>query len=67
MKKIDWKEVALDPDLAKKFTIEVFNKFQTLSPDPVAVDNVEDIYSNLVKTTHFHFHFHFHFHCPRKR
>ena len=51
MKKIDWKEVSSNSDLSKNFAIQVFNKFQSLSTSEIDSDNVEEVYSNLIKST----------------
>jgi len=51
MKSIDWKEVAFNSQMCKDFTIQVFNKFQLLSSTDVETENIEDIYSKLIKST----------------
>ena len=51
MKSIDWKKVASDSQMCKDFTIQVFNKFQLLSTTEVDTENVEDVYSKLIKST----------------
>ena len=51
MKIIDWKEVAFNSQMCKDFTIQVFNKFQLLSSTDVGTENVEDVYSKLIKST----------------
>ena len=51
MKSIDWKEVASDRHTSKDFAIQVFNKFQFLSTTEVHTENVEDVYSKLIKST----------------
>ena len=51
MKKIDWREVSSNSDLSKNFAIQVFNKFQSLSTSEIDSDNVEEVYSNLIKST----------------
>ena len=51
MKTIDWKEVSCNQDLSKNFTLEVYNKFQSLSPVDVDADNVDDVYNSLIKST----------------
>ena len=51
MKSIDWKEVSTNYDMSKQFTLEVYNKFQSLSTSEINADNIEEVYSNLVKST----------------
>ena len=51
MKSIDWKEVASNSHTSKDFDIQGFNKFQLLSTTDVDTENVEDVYSNLIKST----------------
>ena len=51
MKTIDWKEVSTNIDMSKQFTLDVYNKFQSLSISEVNTDNIEKFYSNLVKLT----------------
>ena len=51
MKRIDWKEVSTNSELSKNFAIQVFNKFQSLSSSEINADNVEEIYSHLIKST----------------
>ena len=51
MKTIDWKEVSNNSELTQKFTLEVFNKFQSLSVSDITTENIEEVYSNLVKST----------------
>ena len=51
MKTIDWTEVSCNQDLSKNFTLEVYNKFQSLSPVDIDADNVDDVYNSLIKST----------------
>ena len=51
MKKIDWKEVSSNKDSSKDFAIQVFNKFQSLSTSEINSENVEEVYSHLIKST----------------
>ena len=51
MKTIDWKEVSCNQDLSKNFTLEVYDKFQSLSPVDIDADNVDDVYNSLIKST----------------
>ena len=51
MKTIDWKEVSCNQDLSKNFILEVYNKFQSLSPVDIDADNVDDVYNSLIKST----------------
>ena len=51
MKTIDWKEVSTNTDMSKQFTLDVYNKFQSLSISEVNTDNIEEVYNNLVKST----------------
>ena len=51
MKTIDWKEVSTNIDMSKQFTLDVYNKFQSLSISEVNTDNIEEVYNNLVKST----------------
>ena len=51
MKRIDWKEVSSNNQTSKDFAIQVFNKFQSLSATNGDTENVEDVYSNLIKAT----------------
>ena len=51
MKKIDWKEVSSNKELSKDFAIQVFNKFQSLSTSEIDSENVEEVYSHLIKST----------------
>ena len=51
MKTIDWKEVSNNSELTQKFTLAVFNKFQSLSVSDITTENIEEVYSNLVKST----------------
>ena len=51
MKTIDWKEVSLNPQLSKQFTLKVYNKFESLSTSEVTAENIEYIYDTLVKST----------------
>ncbi len=51
MKRIDWKEGAPNSQIWKDFTTKVFNKFQLLLTSDVDTENVEDVYSKLIKST----------------
>ena len=39
MKTIDWKEVSTNIDMSKQFTLEVYNKFQSLFISEINADN----------------------------
>ena len=49
MKKIDWKPVSANSVLSKHFSLDVFNKFESLSY--VDADNIEDVYETLIQCT----------------
>ena len=51
MKTIDWKAVSAISELSKQFSLDVFNKFESLSTSYVDADNIEDVYGNLIKCT----------------
>ena len=51
MKLIDWKTVSTNSVLSKQFSLEVFNKFQSLSTTEINDENVEDVYGTLMKST----------------
>ncbi|XP_029654701.1 craniofacial development protein 2-like, partial [Octopus sinensis] len=51
IKMIDWEEVLSNPDMSKQFTIEVYNKFQSLSTSEIDAENIEEVYSSLIKST----------------
>ncbi|XP_029633813.1 craniofacial development protein 2-like [Octopus sinensis] len=51
MKMIDWEEVLSNPDMSKQFTIEVYNTFQSLSTSEIDAENIEEVYSSLIKST----------------
>ena len=51
MKRIDWKEVSSNKELSKNFTIQVYNKFQSLSTAEIDAENIEDVYDSLIKST----------------
>jgi len=51
MKRIDWKEVSSNKELSKNFTIQVYNKFQSLSTAEIDTENIEDVYDSLIKST----------------
>lgn len=52
MKTINWKEVALDRDLSKKYAVSVYNKFQLLTSNhSLELDNLELTYANLIQAT----------------
>ncbi|XP_029633834.1 craniofacial development protein 2-like [Octopus sinensis] len=43
IKMIDWEEVLSNPDMSKQFTIEVYNKFQSLSTSEIDAENIEEM------------------------
>ena len=43
--------MAFNSQMCKDFTIQVFNKFQLLSSSDVGTEDVEDVYSKLIKST----------------
>ena len=49
MKTIDWKEVSSNPQMSKQFTLEVYNRFESLSSSEITTENVDDVYDTLVK------------------
>ena len=51
MKTIDWKEVSSNPQMSKQFTLEVYNKFESLSSSEITTENIDDVYDTLVKST----------------
>ena len=51
MKSIDWKSVSANQALSKQFSLDVFNRFKSLSTFEVNSDNIEDVYSTLIKST----------------
>ena len=51
MKIIDWKAVSANSVLSKQFSLDVFNKFESLSTSYVDDDNIEDVYGTLIKCT----------------
>ena len=51
MKTIDWKEVSTNRQMSKQFTLEVYNKFESLSTSEITAENIEDVYDTLVKST----------------
>ncbi|XP_036369762.1 uncharacterized protein LOC118768073 [Octopus sinensis] len=51
IKMIDWEEVLSNPDMSKQFTIEVYNTFQSLSTSEIDAENIEEVYSSLIKST----------------
>ena len=51
MKTIDWKEISSNTDMSKQFTLEVYNKFQSLSTSEIDAENIEDVYSGLIVAT----------------
>ena len=51
MKTIDWKEVSSNSKMSKQFTLEVYNKFESLSTSEITAENIEDVYNTLVKST----------------
>ena len=51
MKIIDWKAVSANSVLSKQFSLDVFNKFESLSTSYVDADNIEDVYGTLIKCT----------------
>ena len=42
MKLIDWKAVSSNSVLSKQFSLDVFNKSQSLSTSEINADNIED-------------------------
>ena len=51
MKCYDWKEVAMNKDLSNNFSLEVYNRFQSLCDASDIEDSVEDIYGTLISCT----------------
>ena len=51
MKLIDWKAVSSNSVLSKQFSLDVFNKFQSLSTSEINADNIEDVYNTLIEST----------------
>ena len=51
MRLIDWKAVSTNSFLSKQFSLDVFNKFQSLSTTEINDENVEDVYDTLMKST----------------
>ena len=51
MKLIDWKAVFCNSVLSKQFSLDVFNKFQSLSTSEINADNIEDVYKNVIEST----------------
>jgi hypothetical protein len=51
LKLIDWKTVSSNSTLSKQFSLDVFNKFQSLSSSEINSDNIEDVYNTLIKST----------------
>ena len=37
--------------MSKQFTLEVYNKFESLSTSEITAENIEDVYNTLVKST----------------
>ena len=51
MKCFDWKEVARNNDLSKQFSLEVFNRFQSLCDVSDLENSLEDTYDSLIACT----------------
>ena len=51
MKTIDWKEVSSNATMSKKFSLEVFNKFQSLANSEINSDNIDQVYNNFITST----------------
>ena len=51
MKTIDWKEVSSNPVISKDFSVDVFNKFSSLSDTEINSDNIDEVYDNLIRST----------------
>ena len=51
MKLINWKAVSANSVLSKQFSLDVFNKFESLSTSYVDADNIEDVYGTLINCT----------------
>jgi len=51
MKTIDWKTVSANSTISKQFSLDVFNKFSSLSTCDVSSDNIEDVYGTLIQCT----------------
>ena len=51
MKLIDWKAVSSNIVISKQFSLDVFNKFQSLSTSEINVHNIEDVYNTLIEST----------------
>ena len=51
MKTIDWKEVSPNTTMSEKFSLKVFNKFESLANSEINSDNIDQVYNNLIKAT----------------
>jgi exonuclease III len=51
MKRIDWKTVSSNHQTSKDFAIRVYNRFTSLSTSEITNDNIEEVYTNLIKST----------------
>ena len=51
MKSIDWKTVSSNKALSQQFSLDVYNRFSTLSSEEIDSDNIESVYECLVKST----------------
>ena len=51
MKTIDWKEVSSNQVMSKQFSVEVFNRFDSLFNSEINSDNIDEVYGNLIKST----------------
>ena len=51
MKTIDWKTVSANSALSKQFSLDVFNKFSSLSTCDISSGNIEDVYGTLIQCT----------------
>ena len=51
MKTIDWKTVSANSALSKQFSLDILNKFSSLSTCDISSDNIEDVYGTLIQCT----------------
>ena len=51
MKTIDWKEMSSNATMSEKFSLEIFNKFESLANSEINSDNIDQVYNNIIKAT----------------
>ena len=51
MKRIDWKTVSSNHQTSKDFAIQVYSRFTSLSTSEITNDNIEEVYTNIIKST----------------